>query len=133
MKLLLNPTSLGSTPRGYTHGILVAGPSDIVYVSGQVGEDPDGNVPADFKEQARLAWKNVEAVLVDAEMSLGEIVKVTAYLINADDRQDFAEIREEFLKRSKPASTLVYVSGLASPAYRVEIDVIASRSRRFEK
>ena len=38
-----------------------------------------------------------------------------------------AKVRAEVLNGHKPASTLVYVSGLVKPEWKVEIDVIAAR------
>jgi len=60
-------------------------------------------------------------------MTLQDIVKTTIYLVDRGDYATFAKVRAEILNGHKPASTLVYVSGLVKPEWKVEIDVIAAR------
>lgn len=125
----LNPTAVGDPPRIYTQGVLVEGAVDTLYISGQVGMDASGAVPDGFAAQARLAWCNVEAVLRDAGMSLRNVVKTTTFLVSPEHYQEFAQVRKEVLAEYRPASTLVYVSGLVLPALKVEIEVIAVKRR----
>ena len=82
---------------------------------------------SDFETQTRQAWSNVEAILVEAGMTLKNIVKTTIYLVNPTDYPTFVKVRTELLDGHKPASTLVYISALAKPQWTVEIDVIAVR------
>ena len=60
-------------------------------------------------------------------MTLQDIVKTTIYLVDRADYPAFVKVRTEVLNGHKPASTLVYVSGLVKPEWKVEIDVIAAR------
>ena len=109
----------------YSPGIVVGGGGRTVYVSGQIGADADGQVSADFETQVRQVWRNIGAVLAEAEMGLDDIVKLTTFLIDGQDFPIASRVRSETLREHKPASTLVYVSGLVKPEWRVEIEAVA--------
>lgn len=123
----INPASMGGEPGAYSNGILVEAPAATLYVAGQIGIDASGVSSSDFETQTRQAWSNVEAILVEAGMTLKNIVKTTIYLVNPTDYPTFVKVRTELLDGHKPASTLVYISALAKPQWTVEIDVIAVR------
>ena len=123
----INPASMGGEPGAYSNGILCASPAATLYVAGQIGIDANGVASPDFEAQTRQTWKNIEAILADAGMTLKDIVKTTIFLVNPADYPTFVKVRTEVLDGHKPASTLVYVSALVKPDWKVEIDVIAAR------
>jgi len=54
-------------------------------------------------------------------------VKVTVFLTNMSDLADFRVVRDEFIDPARPpASSVVQVSGLIHPAFRVEIEALAA-------
>jgi enamine deaminase RidA (YjgF/YER057c/UK114 family) len=54
-------------------------------------------------------------------------VKLTVFLTDMADVAGFREVRDEFVDpRRPPASSLLEVSGLLSPAFRIEIDAVAA-------
>jgi enamine deaminase RidA (YjgF/YER057c/UK114 family) len=57
-------------------------------------------------------------------MSFDNIVKITTILPNHADLAAIRAVRTEALGDRRPASTLI-VGGLANPAWKVEIEVIA--------
>lgn len=122
----INPASMGGEPGAYSNGILVKGGQTTLYVAGQIGIDASGKASNDFGEQTRQTWTNIEAILTEAGMTLRDIVKTTVYLTDTANYSEFAAIRKEILHDHKPASTLVYVSGLVKKDWKVEIDVIAA-------
>lgn len=121
----INPASMGGAPAAYTNGMQVIGVLQTLYISGQIGIDATGACSSDFAAQTRQAWANVAAILKDAGMTLDNIVKTTIFLVDRADYPTFADIRKDVLKGHKPASTLVYVSGLVRPEWKVEIEAIA--------
>lgn len=121
----VNPPELGSDPKNYAHGVLVEPLVRTLYISGQVGLDANGVVSPDFLTEARTAWRNVEAVLASAGMSASDIVKTTIFLVRPEDYSTFVEVRRDVLKGHRPASTLVFVSRLVDPAWKVEIEAVA--------
>lgn len=119
-----NPKELPDPPT-YSHGIEVPATLRTVYVAGQVGVDVSGKAPAGITAQSELAWKAVRAVLLSAGMDLKNVVKTTIYLTSPADYPEFVKVRSAMLGDTKPASTLVYVSGLARPEWIVEVDATA--------
>jgi 2-iminobutanoate/2-iminopropanoate deaminase len=123
----INPVSMGGEPAAYSNGILVPSESRTLYIAGQIGVDAKGVASPDFAVQCRQAWANLQAVLKEAGMDLTHVVKTTIFLVNASDYATFVQIRTETLNGHKPASTLLYVSGLAKPEWKVEIEAVAVR------
>jgi enamine deaminase RidA (YjgF/YER057c/UK114 family) len=123
----INPASMGGEPGAYSNGILVKSTETTLYVAGQIGIDAKGVCSSDFEAQTRQTWSNIEAILGEAGMTLKDIVKTTIFLVNPTDYPTFVKVRTEVLNGHKPASTLVYVSALVKPDWKVEIDVIAAR------
>ena len=103
---------------------------DVVYTSGQVALDPDGNVvgEGDMKAQTRRALENVKSVLEAAGASMGDVVKVTVYVTDISRLRDTHEVRAEFFPDPPPASTGIEVSALAFPGLLIEIEAIAVKS-----
>ena len=96
-----------------------------VHVSGQVGLDDKGQLPADFEGQARWAFRNVIAIVKAAGMQAGDIAKITVYLTRQQDVAAYRRIRDEELGMVT-ASTLLVVAGLASPDWLIEIEAVAA-------
>ena len=53
------------------------------------------------------------------------------FLTSRDDLPAFREIRTQIMGDARPASTLVIVSGLAHPDWRIEIEGAAARPFHF--
>lgn len=109
----------------YSPAVLASGAVRTLYISGQVGIDAAGKVPADFEGQVRAAFTNLEQVLAAAGMGLGDLAKVTAFLTDPADYAAYGPLRTELLKGHKPASTLVIAAALARPEWRFEIEAVA--------
>ena len=118
----------GTPPtNGYSHAVSFTG--RMVVVSGQVPLDAEGRLvgPDDPRAQTRQVFHNLRAVLAAAGCDLSHVVKLTVFLTNMGDLADFRAVRDEFVDAARPpASSLVQVSGLVHPAFRVEIEAIAA-------
>ncbi len=100
---------------------------DHVWISGMVGARGDrSDIPDSVTEQFRIALDAVDAALRAAGGTGPEnIVKVTVFLTDVNDRPKINPIREAYFGEHRPASTLVEVSALVSPAMKVEIEAVA--------
>ncbi|GLX13397.1 hypothetical protein Pstr01_16360 [Pseudomonas straminea] len=58
----------------------------LLFVSGQVGSRPDGSPEPDLKAQVRLAFENLNAVLRAADCSFDDVVDVTVFIVNPEER-----------------------------------------------
>jgi enamine deaminase RidA (YjgF/YER057c/UK114 family) len=90
----------------------------------RVGVTKDGKMPEGIVEQTRLAYRNLEAQLKAADMTLDNLVKITTILPSLDDLPAHRAARVEVLGDRRPASTLI-VGGLANPMWKVEVEGIA--------
>ena len=99
----------------------------MVFVSGQVGNDASGNLvgEGDCRAQADQCFKNIEAALSAAGATLGDLTKITTFLVNADDYPAYATARLQLFPEDGPASSTVMITALVSPDYLVEIEAIA--------
>jgi 2-iminobutanoate/2-iminopropanoate deaminase len=107
----------------YSQAIVVG---DQVFCSGQIPLDPATGalVGGDFRVQAERVLANLEAVLLGAGATLGDVVRTTVYLV---DLADFTVLNEVYGQRFAapfPARATVGVAALPKGA-RVEIDAVA--------
>ena len=106
---------------GYSHAVSAGG---VIYVAGQIGMDPSGEIADGFEAQARRAFANLEIVLADAGSRLADIVKVAVMLVTLDDLPAYRSVRQDYIPHL-PASTLVVVASLAMSDLLFEIEAIA--------
>jgi reactive intermediate/imine deaminase len=114
-------------PRGImSQGVKVPA-GDMVFVSGQVGRNAQGEAAKDdIRAQTRQALENVRSVLEAAGATLDDVVKVTVFVTNvAEQYAPIHEVRAEFFRKDYPASTLVEVKALADKDFLIEIEAIA--------
>jgi 2-iminobutanoate/2-iminopropanoate deaminase len=99
----------------------------LVFVSGCVPVDPGGALVGgdDVVAQARQVFRNVGETLAAAGASFRDVVKVTVFLTDVDDRAAINPVRQEVFGDTRPASTLVEVSRLAVPGAKLEVEAIA--------
>jgi enamine deaminase RidA (YjgF/YER057c/UK114 family) len=114
-------------PHGYSQVIEFTGNVRMVFVSGQVAEDADGNIvgKGDIVEQVHQAFRNIQIAIEEAGGKLEHIVKLNSYLKNISQISEVRKIRDVYINTDKPpVSTTVQVV-LDDPELLVEIDAIA--------
>lgn len=109
---------------GYSQALLVERAQRLLFISGQVPESASGEVPADFKAQARLAWSNVLAQLEAASMSVENLAKVTIFLSSREYALPNREVRAEILGGHAPALTVI-ITGIFDSKWLLEIEAYA--------
>jgi len=120
----IDPTDLPESGTTYTHGTAVSGAQRLVFVSGQPPWSLDGPLPADFEDQCRLAWRNIERVLTAAGLGLRNLAKVTTFLSDRQYREANARVRDEILGDHRPALTVI-IADIYSEEWLLEIEGIA--------
>ncbi len=100
----------------------------LVFLSGQLPIDPaTGAFPeGGVKEQTRQSLLNVAAILREAGLGLGNVVKTTVYLFDMGDFAAMNGVYAEFFSAPFPARSAVAVKALPKGAL-VEIECIAVR------
>jgi reactive intermediate/imine deaminase len=100
---------------------------DLLFVSGFVAVDADGNLVGgdDVVAQARRVFENMRLALAAAGCGFEDVVKVTIFLTDVDDRPKINPVRQEVFGETRPASTLVEVPRLAVPGAKIEVEAVA--------
>jgi 2-iminobutanoate/2-iminopropanoate deaminase len=109
----------------YTDAVRADGP--LLFVSGVVPVDESGRLVGggDVVAQARQVFANMGAVLAAGGATFADVVKVTVFLTDVDDRARINAVRPEVFGEARPASTLVQISALAVPGAKIEVEAIA--------
>lgn len=119
-----NPDGL-SKPTTYTH-VVRAG--TLLFIAGQVGAKADGSVVGPgMREQVEQVLQNLQLALKSQGANFSHIAKITTFTTSVAEYRapEVAEVRAKYFGENRPASTLVQISQLANPAYKVEIEAIA--------
>lgn len=110
---------------GYVQAIDLSGHNRLLFISGQVPRNIEGNVPDGFEAQCRLAWRNLEAQLHAAGMSLDNLVMHRTYLADRRYALENNKVRNEVLADRQTALTIV-ITGIFNEACLLEVEGIAA-------
>ena len=106
----------------YSQGIKANG---FYFFSGQIALTPSGDFRDESIENQTLQiFKNIEALLLEANISKENIIKTTIFLADMNNFNQVNEIYANFFQEHKPARSTVEVSRLPKDA-KVEIEITA--------
>lgn len=99
---------------------------NLLFLSGQIGFDPTTMelVSESCEAQAQQVFKNMQAVLKAANVSLSNVVKLTIFLKDLQDFPAINEIMKNHFQAPYPARSTIQVAGLPKNA-SIEIEAIA--------
>ena len=97
---------------------------NLIFLSGQVGIREGRLVSGDVGEHTTQAIENVNTILKANNLTLSDVVDVTAFLIDQQDYNVFNEIYARSFSEPFPTRTTVTVKSLPLEA-RIELKVIA--------
>jgi 2-iminobutanoate/2-iminopropanoate deaminase len=124
----LTPINAPDAPQplgGYVQAMEVTDAKRLLFISGQIPQATDGNVPERFEDQARLVWQNVIAQLRAADMTLDNLVKVTIFLSDRQYIPDYRKVRQEVLQGRQMGLTTI-IAGIFDEKWLLEIEAIAA-------
>jgi 2-iminobutanoate/2-iminopropanoate deaminase len=112
----------------YHHYIRVDNPKSLIFLSGQLARDAEGNLvgKGNMAEQTRQCIRNMRTVLEAAGGTLDDIVSVVVYTTDMREFKRITDARMEFFIDKLPTSTIVEVNHLADPALMIEIQATAA-------
>jgi enamine deaminase RidA (YjgF/YER057c/UK114 family) len=96
-----------------------------VFVSGTAPVWPDGSCDPDPAAQARRCLEIILAALDEAGASAGDVVRTRTFLVNVADAGIVGKVHGEVFGEVRPASTMLVVSGLLDPRWKLEIEAEA--------
>jgi enamine deaminase RidA (YjgF/YER057c/UK114 family) len=124
---IIQPEGLDS-PQTYSHVVVATG-GRLVFVAGQMSDDPEGNLvhPGDLAAQARQVFANLGQALAAGGARPEQVAKITIYVVG--HRPEYLPVieaaRRTLFGDHKPTDTLLGVQTLAAPGYLIEVDAIA--------
>ena len=123
MKKVISTTKAPSAIGPYSQAIQVG---NLIYTSGQIPINPATGsfVEGGIKEQTRQSLLNVKAILEEAGLTMGNVVKTTVFMADMNDFADMNAVYAEFFTESYPARSAIAVKNLPKGAL-VEIEVVA--------
>ena len=124
-KTVIESTEMPQALGPYSQAMQVG---NLLFVSGQVGINPRTAELAgsDFEAQARQAFENVRAILAAAKCTMGDVVKTTCWVADADSFQDFNALYGEFFPKDPPTRSTPIVALPKGLLYSMEcIAVVA--------
>lgn len=112
----------------YSHAIEVPAGARTLFLSGQLGIAADGAVPPDAAGQAELIFQAIARILAEAGMTVADLVRLNAYVVDRADLSAYMAVRDRFVADPPPASTLLLVAGFTRPEFRLEVEAVAART-----
>ena len=112
----------------YHHYIRIDNPKSLIFLSGQLARDADGNLvgAGDMAEQTRQCIRNMRTVLEAAGGTLDDIVSIVVYTTDMREFKRIVAARMEFFVDKLPTSTIVEVNHLAEPGLMIEFQATAA-------
>ncbi|RVZ82325.1 RidA family protein [Helicobacter pylori] len=123
MKKVIHSTLAPKAIGPYSQAIAT---NDLVFVSGQLGIDASTGEfkGVDIHSQTTQSMENIKAILKEANLGMGSVVKTTILLKSLDDFSVVNEIYGSYFTEPYPARATFQVAKLPKDAL-VEIEAIA--------
>ena len=105
---------------------------DLLFISGVPPTDASGKLVGgdDVVAQTRQVFKNMKLVLDAAGAGFADILKVTVYLLDVNDRSKINPVRQEYFGTARPASSLIGIKELVVPNMKIEIEAVVGLRNR---
>ena len=111
----------------FSQGVQVG---NVLTLAGQLGDNEDGSVPADVKDQMINCYNNIKNVLSEFGATLDNVIDETWFVTDVNECMEnvsdiFDERENIYGCKPEVSQTLVGISALVQPQYKLEIKVIA--------
>jgi enamine deaminase RidA (YjgF/YER057c/UK114 family) len=107
---------------GYSRAVRV---DTLVFVSGTAPVNADGTCPSSVEGQLKRCFEIVEKALMEAGGSLADVVRTRIYMTDRNDVHVVEKLHGQLFADIRPANTMLVVSGLMNPDWRIEVEVDA--------
>jgi enamine deaminase RidA (YjgF/YER057c/UK114 family) len=107
---------------GFTRAIRAG---NVIAVSGTVGVEADGSVKEDAGAQADRCFALIREHIEQLGGHMGDVVRIRMFVTDIADAMTVSAAFSRALKATRPTGTLVAISALADPRWKVEIEADA--------
>ena len=123
----MRPRASGSSPYETAYGFSRAVRSgNRILVSGTAPVEPDGgSTPGDAAAQARRCFAIIAAAIEELGGSARDIVRTRMFITDPADADAIGAVHGQIFRDVRPAATMVVVSALLRPEWRIEIEAEA--------
>ena len=119
--------SLQGKPAPFSTAVRVG---DVLYLSGQIGIQPDGKLPETFEGQAKQTMENIGGALKARGLGWGDVFKCTVFIADMKNWPAFNAVYVPYFPAGKlPARSAVGANGLALGA-QLELECMAYAGKR---
>ncbi len=98
---------------------------DRIIVSGNIGVEADGTISPDTGRQATRCFEQILDYIAQLGGQSGDVVRVRMFVTDIADAQVVTNAFTAAVGHARPCGTLVAISALAGPAFKVEIEAEA--------
>lgn len=97
-----------------------------IIVSGTAPVEPDGSsTPGDAAAQAHRCFAIILAAIEELGGRAADVVRTRMFITDAADADAIGAVHGEIFRDVRPASTMVVISALLRPEWRIEIEAEA--------
>ena len=116
-----------ATPKGVWSVVSVANPGSLIFVSGLLSKDANGQLvgEGDIVKQTECILTNLQTALASAGGKMSDVVRVDVYVRDISQFDRIHAVRKRFFPDAPPTSTMVEVSRLTDDRCLIEITAIA--------
>lgn len=126
-RVSLNPQPFPSADAPYVQGVKVSGASTLIFIAAQVAYDAQKRFVGlgDPEAQTHQVIQNMQRVLAEANATLMDVVKVTAFITDPTYFEAVVRARAQYFIEPLPASSFAVVTALSRPELLVAMEAIA--------
>lgn len=123
-----NPSRVAAPIGKYSHLTRVPAGSELLFIAGQVGNDPSGAIrEGDSYAQTLAAFGNIRELLGSEGLGPANLVRLLSFVSGADALPGYYAARDEtyaewFPHADYPGHSLAVVAALANPTVLVELE-----------
>ena len=122
----LNPSNAPKPAANYSNVAVIPVGKKLLSISGQIGNEIEGNVAEGLKDQYGLALQNINLIVESRGRTKEDIAKITVFMTDEPDWVKIKSAADEFLPSPRPSMSFIYVKGLFRPDIKVEVEGLAA-------
>ena len=122
----LNPSNAPKPAANYSNVAIIPAGKKLLSISGQIGNDIEGEIAESLEDQYRLALQNINLIVESQRGTKDDIAKITVFMTDEPDWVKIKSAADDFLPSPRPSMSFIYVKGLFRPDIKVEVEGLAA-------